>query len=123
VLCSTSAVDNVEHIFLPTLPAGRYDLQVQKNPSGQVSAGETYALAFEFFNMNLNIALTNTSAVISWPVAPTGFLLQSTTSLSPTSWSTVSASVSVDTDSSQNTVSVPLGSANQFFRLRSIPSF
>ena len=31
VACSTSLVDNVEHVFAPQLPQGRYDLQVLKN--------------------------------------------------------------------------------------------
>lgn len=39
---STSTVDNVEHLHLPALPAGRYLLEV----SG--AADETYALAFDF---------------------------------------------------------------------------
>jgi hypothetical protein len=33
VTCSTSSVDNVEHLFVPKLPAGRYDLQVLKRGS------------------------------------------------------------------------------------------
>ncbi len=117
VTCSTSMVDNVEHIFLPTLPAGRYDLQVLKSGSvTQVSQSETYALAFEIFNMPLNVRLTNGSAVISWPVAPTGFRLQYATSLnSPVSWASVTNAVSIA--SNRNAVALPVGDGNQFFRL------
>ena len=62
VTCSTSMVDNVEHVFLPALPAGRYDLQVLKSGSvTQVSTNETYALAFEIFNMPLSVRLTNSN--------------------------------------------------------------
>ena len=50
VTCSTSLVDNVEHIFLPQLAQGRYDLQVLKNGGATVSTNETYALAWEFFS-------------------------------------------------------------------------
>ena len=53
VACSTSRVDNVEHIWLPQLPPGRYDLQVLKNGgTNVVSDAETYALAFEFLHSN-----------------------------------------------------------------------
>jgi hypothetical protein len=119
VLSSTSTVDNVEHIYVPSLPAGRYDLEVQKNPNGQVSSGETYALAFEFFNLPLSIAQTNGQVMITWPLAPTGFQLQSATNLNPQiAWSPVTAPVSVDTNANQNVVFVPSTGGNQFFRLQ-----
>lgn len=119
VLCSTSAVDNVQHIYIPSLPAGRYDLQVEKNPNGEVSAGETYALAFEFFNLSLAITQVDTNAVISWPLVPAGFQLQSTRNLTPaTVWSAVAAPVTVDTNASENIVTNPINGGNQFFRLQ-----
>jgi len=122
VACSTSMVDNVQHIFLPALPVGRYDLQVLKSGSvTQVSTAETYALAFEFFNMPLSVGLTNGDAVISWPMAPTGYQLQSTTSLDPPiSWASVTNAVSAANN--QNSVTLPVGSGSQFFRLIS-PTF
>jgi hypothetical protein len=119
VLCSTSAVDNVEHIFLPSLPPGRYDLQVQKNPNGEVSSAETYALAFEFFNITLNIVQTNANATISWPLAPAGFQLESATNITPpVTWSPAAAPISIDTNENQNLVVLPITSGNQFFRLQ-----
>ncbi|HWD94351.1 MAG TPA: S8 family serine peptidase [Verrucomicrobiae bacterium] len=119
VLSSTSAVDNVEHLFLPQLPPGRYDLQVQKNSSDEVSTSETYALAFEFFNLNLGITESNANTVITWPLAPAGFQLQSTTNLNPPmAWSPVTNAVMVDTNASQNVVVVPATGFNQFFRLQ-----
>ena len=48
ITCSTSVVDNVEHLFAPLLPPGRYDLQVLKHGGTMVSRTETYGLAFEF---------------------------------------------------------------------------
>ena len=49
VASSESMVDNVEHLRVPALPAGRYNLQVLKRGGlGMVSGSETYALAFEF---------------------------------------------------------------------------
>ena len=117
VTCSTSMVDNVEHIFLPTLAPGRYDLQVLKLGSvTQVSQSETYALAFEMFTMPLSVGLTNGNAVISWRVAPTGFQLQSATGLAPpVSWTSVTNAVSIANN--QNVVMLPFGGGTQYFRL------
>jgi hypothetical protein len=113
---STSAVDNVEHLFVPNLAQGRYDLQVWKAGGSYVSSSETYALAFEFFNLPLSDQLTNNNLVISWPVAPTGFQLQSAAGLNPpVSWTTVTNAVTITNN--QNVVSVTNGSGSQFFRL------
>jgi hypothetical protein len=122
VTCSTSMVDNVEHIFVPVLPSGRYDLQVLKSGSvTQVSAAETNVLAFEIFNLPLSVGLTNGNAVVSWPLAPTGFQLQSATDLTPpVSWASVTNAVSIANN--QNVVTLPIGGGNQFFRLIS-PAF
>lgn len=49
IASSESIVDNVEHLHVPALAAGRYNLQVLKRGGlGMVSGSETYALAFEF---------------------------------------------------------------------------
>ena len=118
VAASTSAVDNVEHIFLTGLPAGRYDLQVEKNPTGQVSAGETYALAYQFFNLQLSISRSNGNVAITWPIAPTGFSLESAPLPgSVGAWTPVTAPVSISGD--QNSVLLAPGAQAQFFRLRS----
>jgi hypothetical protein len=117
ILSSTSAVDNVEHIYLPALVPGRYDLQVEKNGVGQRSSSETYALAFEFFNVPLNLTLTNANLVISWPLAPAGFQLQSATDLN-SSWSTLGATALVDTNAYRNVATVPAPTGNEFFRLQ-----
>jgi hypothetical protein len=46
---SESAVDNVEHIRVSSLPPGRYNVQVLKHGgAARVTPGEMYALAFEF---------------------------------------------------------------------------
>lgn len=90
-----------------------------KRVTGQVSSSERYSLAFEMFNLPLKIISTNTNALISWPLAPTGFRLESTTNLAPpASWTTVNAPVTVDTNSGQNVVSLPVTEAAQFFRLQ-----
>ena len=120
VTCSTSMVDNVEHIYLPALPAGRYDLQVLKLGSiSQVSQSEAYALAFEVFvplPLPLTVGLANSNAVVSWPAEPTSFQLQSATSLNPpVSWTSITNAVTITNN--QNVVSLPVGSGNRFFRL------
>jgi hypothetical protein len=119
IASSVSSVDNVEHLYLPRLSPGRYDLQVLKKNSGQVSNAEGYALAFEMISMKLKIVRTNNNLTISWPAAPTGFRLLSASSLNPpVTWAPVAASVVVDTNTSQNSVSVPIGTTVQFFRLQ-----
>ena len=46
---SVSTVDNVEHLFLPKLTSGRFDLEVFYNGASRIGGGgETYALAFDF---------------------------------------------------------------------------
>ena len=116
VAVSTSAVDNVEHIFVPNLAQGRYDLQVWKAGGSFVSSSETYALAFEFFSTPLNIARSGTNVVFKWPIYPTGFILESTTNLiSPILWNTNNPAPSVTNN--QNYVVLNVTNRYQFFRL------
>lgn len=121
IASSISTVDNVEHITLPQLAPGRYDLQVVKQGSvSQVSIAETYALAFELFNLQLQTAVTNgTDLIVSWPVAPTGFNLYSATNLTPPiAWSPVTTTVAINTNTARSSVVLPIGDANKFFRLQ-----
>ena len=70
---SVSTVDNLQHLWVPQLPAGRYDLQVWKaGGSSEVSTAEPYALAFDFFAMPLSIVKTATNVTLAWPVIHTG---------------------------------------------------
>jgi hypothetical protein len=117
VACSTSLVDNVEHIWLPQLPQGHYDLQVLKKGGTTVSSSETYALAFEFFWMPLSIAQSGTNTALAWPVYPDGFLVESTTNLSPANWSTNNIPSPVVTNN-QNYILLNATNTDQFFRLR-----
>jgi hypothetical protein len=123
VACSTSLVDNVEHIFLPRLPQGRYDLQVWKaGGSGIVSVSEPYALAWEFFSPSANISKSGTNINLSWPVYPAGFVVEATTNLSPPQiWSTTNLSPPAVTNN-QNVVLLNPTNTAQFFRLRE-PNF
>jgi len=50
---STSAVDNVQHIYLTGLAPGTYEIEVVKYPGrigspGVISAAEIYSLAWDF---------------------------------------------------------------------------
>jgi len=85
---SVSSVDNVQHLYVPVLPSGDYDLQVARAANLD---GDDYALAFQFFPIApipLSIAAVGTNLTISWPATPTIYALQQTTSLNPPiSWS------------------------------------
>jgi len=121
VACSTSRVDNVEHIFLPKLVAGIYDLQVLKNGgTNVVSDNETYALAFEFAPTKLYLSRTGTNAVLTWPAYPAGFCVEATTNLTTPTWS--SNVFPTTLTGSTNILTLPATNAAQFFRLRQ-PSF
>jgi hypothetical protein len=118
VMCSTSLVDNVEHIFVPQLAQGRYDLQVWKaGGAGIVSAAEPYALAWEFFSQSLNIAATDTNVTLAWPVYPAGFQVEATASLTPpVVWETNDIPVPVIANGS-NYIFLTATNATRFFQL------
>jgi hypothetical protein len=116
VAVSTSAVDNVEHLFVPNLASGRYDLQVWKAGGSFVSSSETYALAFEFFSLPLGIVRSGTNVVLQWPIYPAGFVLESATNLNPpVSWNTNGPVPGVTNN--QNSAVVGVTNISQFFQL------
>ena len=117
VACSTSLVDNVEHIYKTKLVQGRYDLQVWKAGGATVTTSEAYALAFEFFSDTLTITRTGTNTALTWPVYPAGFLVESATNLIAPAWSTNNLPAPTVTNNS-NRIWLATTNANQFFRLR-----
>jgi hypothetical protein len=118
VAACTSAVDNVQHLFVPRLPQGRYDLQVLKKGGSYVSASETYALAFDFFSLPLTVVKSGTNFFFKWPVYPAGFVIQSTTNLAPpVVWNSLSNLVATVTNN-QNYVVLNATNRNQFFQLQ-----
>jgi Subtilase family len=122
VACSTSRVDNVEHIFVPQLAAGRYDLQVVKNGgTNVVSDAEIYTLAWAFVSPTAQIAKSGTNATVSWPAYPAGFLAEAATNLSAPAWSTNTLPATFFTNSRNNLI-LNATNAARFFRLHS-PNF
>jgi hypothetical protein len=119
VMCSTSLVDNVEHVFVPKLAAGRYDLQVWKaGGTGIVSTAEPYALAFAFTSPTLALAKAGTNLNLTWPFYPAGFVVEANTNLLLSGgWNTNQLSPPVFTNG-QNTLLLNATNAAQFFRLR-----
>jgi hypothetical protein len=122
VASSTSVVDNVQHVFLPKLPQGRYDLQVWKaGGSSIISANETYALAWAIYTESLSVKRSGTNIWVSWPAYPAGFALAaSPTLLSPT-WSTNNTTGPGYTNN-QNIFYLSPTNNVQFFRLQ-MPNF
>lgn len=116
---SLSTVDNVEHIYLNNLPPGRYDVQVLKHGglgALSISAAESYALAFEFFQETLSVTRSNRNVTLAWPVYPAGFRLQACSSLlSPQNWTTVGTAPTVVGNQNQVTLIQP--ASNQYYRL------
>ena len=71
-------VDNVEQLWLPQLPPGRYDLQVLKNGGTDVISanGRPMPSHLNFISPTLNVARSGTNAVLAWPVYPAGFVVE-----------------------------------------------
>lgn len=64
VAASESSVDNVEHLHILDVPAGRYVIQVVSRRSGVVAALEEYALAFRMEAVEPPAVPTNFSATV-----------------------------------------------------------
>jgi len=119
VAASVSTVDNLQHVWVPQLPAGRYDLQVWKAGGlNTVSTAESYALAFEFFAMPLSITGGGTNVTLAWPVYPDGFEVESTTNLLATGgWKTNYPAPVVNAALDLNQLVLPVTNTAAFFRL------
>lgn len=117
VMVSTSMVDNVQHIFVPHLAPGRYDLQVWKaGGSSIVSTSESYALAWAFTAPAFDMAENGTNLTLSWPAYPAGFEIQTTPNLITTTWSASPLPAAIFAIGT-NTVQIPMTNNAQFFRL------
>jgi Subtilase family len=123
VASSTSVVDNVQHVFVPQLAQGRYDLQVWKAGGGTiVSTNETYALAWQITSTSLGIARSGTNLFLGWPVYPAGFTVAGAPNLnSPINWDTNDFFAPAYSNN-QNIVWLSPTNGAQFFRLQ-MPNF
>jgi len=118
VACSTSCVDNVEQLWLPQLPSGRYDLQVFKHGgTNVVSDSETYSLAWAFVVPKLSLTRSGPDILLAWPVYPAGFAVEAATNLAPASWLTLTNPAASITNQ-QNRLLLNATNAGQLFRLR-----
>ena len=63
----------------------------------------------------LSISSSSTNVVLSWPAAQSAFQLQFTANLAPASWTNVTNALVQS--GSRLTVTLPIGSGKQFFRL------
>jgi hypothetical protein len=117
IASSTSLVDNVQHLWLPQLPQGRYDLQVLKKGGATVSLKETYALAWTFFSQSLYIVATDTNVTLAWPAYPAGFRVEATADLAlPAVWTTNDLPMPVIANGS-NYIFLNATNSAQFYRL------
>ena len=64
----------------------------------------------------LAVSRTGNQALVSWPTSATGFVLESTSTLSPSNWTLVTTPSVVSGE--QNSVTVDAGSGSRFYRLR-----
>jgi len=119
ITCCTSAVDNVQHIFVPQLPQGTYDLQVWKsgNANNYVSSSETNALVWSFSSTSMAVTPAGSNINLSWPAYPAGFALATATNLgSSTVWNTNNLPFPAYTNGLE-TVTLPATNSAQFFQL------
>lgn len=78
---------------------------------------QSAVLPLLYTNLAVRIAVSGGQARISWPVTQATFQLQSKTSLASTNWTAVTASV--QSDGTNNFVTVPVGPNASFFRVQS----
>ncbi len=119
IASSISYVNNVEHLWVTNLPAGRYDLQVVKyGGTNVVSHTETFALAWQLVPPPALAIAQGVSLSLTWPFYPAGFVVEATTNLLFSGgWTTNQWSPPVFTNG-QNTLFLNPTNAAQFFRLR-----
>jgi hypothetical protein len=118
VASSVSTVDNVQHLYIPRLPAARYDLQVWKAGGlGISSASETYALAFDFFSTQLLVSESGGNVILSWPLYPDGFGVEASADLPSQQWSTNNLPLAVISGTT-NVVTLSPTNGYEFFRLQ-----
>jgi hypothetical protein len=64
----------------------------------------------------LSVSLVGNTVTVAWPVAATGFVLETTSPLQPVSWSPVATAAVVN--GSENTVSIEVTEQQRYYRLK-----
>lgn len=83
--------------------------------------GALQGKVFELGPPILAIAQSGTDAVLSWPASVTQVVVQSSPGLSPANFVDLDPQPTAVCDGKRNTATMPLGTENQFFRLRKSP--
>ncbi len=93
--------------------------------AGGAMSGGSYSVTGGFWSFisvvqtpgapTLSITYSGRSVIVSWPNAPTGFVLQQNSSLNAPNW--IGSSLTVSTNSLDNSVTITSPSGNLFFRL------
>ena len=119
---SASLVDNVQHLHVPRLMPGCYDLQVWKAGglpgSNVVSAAETYSLAWAWVSPSLTMIPCGRSVMLSWPLYPAGFAVESNTNFYSPNWTTNQLPAPIITNG-ENFLKLNCSGPGQLFRLSS----
>jgi hypothetical protein len=91
-------------------------LAISDPSANELSANYTNSAVIINPPPNLVITLTNGNATLSWPTWATGFNLQSTIALLPSSWTNVPTTT--QTNGSDVSVTVPVPDEGSYFRLQ-----
>jgi len=105
-------------VINPATPPGQYFGVVTLQGGTNIFAATN--LASPTFEVTLspaalNLALSGTNQLVSWPSPPGDFVLQQNSDLTTTNWTTVTNVPAMV--NGQNQVTLPPGSSNQFYRL------
>jgi len=68
--------------------------------------------------VSASLVSANNSIILAWPTNATGFVVQSTDTLSPVNWADLNPQPPIVVSGNNNTAAIPLGTGNKFYRLR-----
>jgi hypothetical protein len=96
-------------------PAGTHNAETLTSPfSAPVTIGQGTAGSAP----TLTASRSGNNLVIAWTGSATGTVVQCTDTLSPSKWIDLSPQPPIVSGGGQNTVSIPIGTGNQFYRLK-----
>lgn len=68
-------------------------------------------------SVTLSASRSGNNLVLAWPASAAGFMVQSSDSVVPANWADVTPQPAVVPNGNQNTVTIPIGAGNKFYRL------